>query len=81
MPDDGIAGMSEMVERVAREIETECAGIMGRRISTERARIFAKVIIEAMRTPTFTMCKSQELATPGEADFIWCAMIDAALKE
>lgn len=73
-----------MIARLAREIETECAGIMGKRISTERARIFAKVIIEAMREPTEAMLAISHGCPAGDychTEEVWQNMIDAALQE
>lgn len=44
-----------MVERVRREIEQEYASITGTRLSSERARWFARVVIESMIEPTNLM--------------------------
>jgi hypothetical protein len=82
--------MSEMVERVAKVFAdagldgceaTDLGGSIGACVGKCLCRETARAAILAMRTPTIAMCGAQKMVKRGAADFIWCAMVDAALAE
>lgn len=78
--------MSEMVERVAKEIAVEIMELRGQQRASfkfpddangdtiERARYAAELAIAAMREPT------DDMRVPESAKGIWRAMVDEALR-
>lgn len=75
--------MSDMVDRIARvlsEDDPDCV------LSIETGQHMARIVLEAMREPTVEMLiAAQEewmcvRAAEERGDFIWRAMIDAALE-
>jgi hypothetical protein len=73
--------MSEMVERVARAIEDECAGCDPRNFSAFTNA--ARAAIAALREPTEAMVMAGKDAPfcPDIPTDVWYAMIDATLKD
>ena len=67
--------MSEMVDRIARVIESE-----DDRISLFTAERLAIAVIAAMREPTSKMLKAAQATNNDYTPDKWAAMIDAALK-
>jgi hypothetical protein len=77
--------MSEMVERVARAIETKLDGFgTGHYLGHEDLQVIARAAIEAMREPTQFMLDDEAVwanSLGEDALNTWRSMIDAALND
>lgn len=71
--------MVEMVERVARAIESECAGCDPRDFNPFLAA--ARAAIAAIRDPTEAMVEAAEASYEVQPRKIWRVMCVAALKD
>lgn len=78
----GGGAMSEMVERLAREIERKSNYV----ISEHHSKALARNVLEAMREPPDTMVDAGLAGAFGEMNWqvatakVWSAMIEEALK-